>query len=86
MKTAIIKGLEGQELEEMENAFRSSGTIRKRLRQLIQERVDSSRDETRKRIQYDSPSWAYVQADQIGFERACYEIISLLSEKQVEKS
>ena len=86
MKTQITKGLTGDAQKEMEEEFVSSLHFRRRLEYLIRERVENVRKDVRQRTQYDSPSWAFIQADAIGFERACYEIISLISENNVEKS
>lgn len=35
--------------------------------------------ERSKKADYDSPSWAYQQADQLGYNRALYDIIDLLT-------
>jgi hypothetical protein len=86
MKTQIVKGLTGDAKKEMEEEYISSLHFRRRLEVLIKDKVESVRKDVRQRTAYNSPSWAYEQADAIGFERACYEIISLISDSNVEKS
>lgn len=79
MKTAIIKGLDEQKAEEVEANFKSSALFRERLGELILEKIASKRNKVRQEDMYNSPSWALIQADAVGYERGLYEIISLIS-------
>lgn len=79
MKTAWCKGLSAEKKESMKNAFSSSADIRERLILLIQEKVQTNRTKRRQDSAYESPNWAYQQADSCGYERALEEITSLLT-------
>ena len=81
MKTAIIAGLDKEDKEEIEQAFLASARLRKRLSDILEGRVENARKEIRKVEGYENPAWPYRQADMIGYERAIYEVISLLSSK-----
>lgn len=85
MKTALIKGLKKDQAAEIEQDFKAAAYLRERLTAILEEKVDALRRDIRQKTTYESPSWAYVQADYIGYERAIYEVISLLSSNSVEK-
>ena len=78
MKTVWTKGLAGDAKTEMEQAFLSSGNMRERLRFLLQEKISTNNSNLRNKENYQNASWAYQQADGIGYERALCEVISLL--------
>lgn len=78
MKTVWTKGLKDQEKEEMITSFSSSALIRKRLTALINEKITTNRKSSIGVDKYNSPGWAYLQADAVGYERALEEIISLI--------
>lgn len=80
MKTNWTKGLTKENSEIVTNQFKESKLIRRRLGELISEKIKSAHTETRKKELYMSPSWAYLQADAVGYERALFEIISLLED------
>lgn len=79
MKTSWLKGLNPQQKEEMTSSFNASGNVRERLRTLLLEKAEEARKATRSGNAYDNPNWALVQADAIGYEKALYEVISLIS-------
>lgn len=81
MKTIWNKGLTAQKREELKRDFDASATTRERLKVILEEKIESSRSSVRQSNTYDSPSWALLQADSIGYERAMHEIISIISEK-----
>lgn len=78
MKTAWFKGLDAQGQADVKSAFKSSSRLRQRLAELCQQKSASSL--TVNKEQYESPNWAYMQADNLGYRRALNEIISLLDE------
>ena len=79
MKQSWITGLKDEHKEEMKREFISSALLRARLTNLAANKIEESRIATRSKNNYENASWAYLQADQIGYERALSEIISLLS-------
>jgi hypothetical protein len=85
MKTVLTKGLKKDQAAEIEQDFKAAVYLRERLSAILEEKVDALRRDIRQKTTYESPSWAYVQADYIGYERAIYEVISLLSSNSVEK-
>lgn len=80
MKSLITKGLEPDVAKEIRGDFKSSLLIRRRLTTLIEEKIENARKGLRSKEPYSSPSWAYLQADGVGYERALHEIINLLSD------
>lgn len=86
MKTAIVKGLDLKEAEEMRQSFVAGAFLRKRIRELLKEKADTSVAASRSKDGYNNPSWAYLQADAIGYQRAMHEIISLLTHESTQES
>ena len=80
MKSNLIAGLEPQEKEEVVASFKASGLIRERLTAILEKKIQSSKTNKVSIDTYLNPSWAYLQADANGYERAIKEVISLLSE------
>lgn len=85
MKTSITKGLGVLEAEEMEQAFLASARLRHRIVDLLNEKITSNMKDMRSKTNYESNAWAMLQADGIGYERALYEVISLILSKNDEK-
>lgn len=81
MKTSLTAGLKGEEKDEIVSSFLASARLRERLIYVLTNKLESDRREVRSKNTYESPSWGYVQADFIGYERAISELISLLSSK-----
>ena len=85
MKTTWTKGLNAEQKKEISASFNACADIRSRLTDLINEKIATKRKDAVSVDKYSSPSWAYLQADAVGYERAMNEIISLLSSTSVEK-
>lgn len=79
MKTTWTAGLKPEQSDEMRRDFGASSLLRERLQEILNEKIEARRRVTRGADQYNSASWAYMQADAIGYERALVEIISLIS-------
>ena len=84
-KTAWTKGLTGQKREEMERELAATALLRGRLQVIIDEKIETRRTKRVSEEEYASPSWAYKQADAIGYERALREIHSLLAASSLEE-
>jgi hypothetical protein len=82
MKTILTAGLSDLQSEEVTREFSQSGVLRERLIDVLNGKKESLRSEVRSKASYESPSWAYLQADANGYERAISEVISLLSSKK----
>ena len=83
MKTSLTKGLSQAQSTELRKDFEHSTILRRRVVELLREKIESRRGESLSKDEYNSPSWAYKQADAIGYERAMQEVISLLSSESV---
>lgn len=81
MKIIWTKGLDSDYVKEVRTDFKSCLITRKRLKQIAEEKIESSVRDSRSKVNYESVNWSYLQADSRGYERALQEIISLLSEK-----
>lgn len=84
MKKSIIAGLTKEQAEEISRDFVASAFLRKRLSDILDQKISSKRSECTSKASYDSPAWAYYQADALGYERALKEVISLLSNEKSE--
>lgn len=83
MKTSLTSGLDEQAKDEMEREFGASARLRERLIYILENKMETNKKEVRSKENYQNPSWAYLQADGIGYERAISELISLLSSKNI---
>ena len=63
----------------MEGYYNSSPLLRERLAYIIEGKIKSRHTRGLSLDEFDSPSWAYKQADKNGYERALLEIIELIS-------
>lgn len=79
MKTSWTKGMNVKEKEEMSSSFSSSAFLRMRAIELCKEKIDVCRKASISSDAYESPNWAFKQADAVGYQRAMQEIINLLS-------
>jgi len=79
MKTAITKGLNEQQSEEMRHCFVHAAVLRNQLKKLLEEKINASNRVARSKDAYNIPNWAYLQADAVGYERALTEVINLLT-------
>lgn len=80
MKTVWTDGLDDKLKLEVKGDFLSSHLVRKRLVKILEDKIDSKRTFMRNADRYQSPNWPHLVADEIGYERALYEVISLISE------
>ncbi len=79
MKSVLIAGLTPQSKEEVVASFNASGLLRERLTTILDKKLQASKTTKVSVETYANPSWAYLQADANGYERAIKEVISLLS-------
>jgi len=79
MKSVLTAGLTPQSKEEVVASFNASSLLRERLTTILDKKLQASKTTKVSVETYASPSWAYLQADANGYERAIKEVISLLS-------
>jgi len=85
MKQSWTQGLDPSRATQIKQDYVGAATLRKRMEELLLQKIKVSNAVTRKKESYEISNWAYLQADAIGYERAILEIISLISENSVEK-
>lgn len=78
MKTIWNKGLSASQKTEMKAVFESSAALRERMKVILSDKAESARKASRAASSYENPNWALTQADAMGYERALFEVISLL--------
>lgn len=79
MKQNWLKGLNPERKKEVTEDFKAGVGLRKRLEEMLNEKVETNRTSVRIKDAYNNPNWAFLQADAVGYERALYEVISLIS-------
>lgn len=79
MKNSWFSGLEPDAKEQMRDYFKGSSLLRERLGKILEDKVKNKRKLTSSIEAYESPAWAYTQADTNGYERAIKEVIELIS-------
>lgn len=79
MKTTWTTGVKTpQEKDAIILEYKSSPLLRQRLDEILSAKRMKALDENVKDDGYDSPNWAYKQADHVGYMRALKEISDLL--------
>lgn len=81
MKTSWKRGLDEQQAKDIEQLFKESGVIRRRLEVILRDHIEDRRIGATSEQLYDNPNWAYYQADRHGYERALRYVISLVNDK-----
>jgi len=79
MKTNYTKGVKDVGLkQEIKQNFIASQLTRERLTMIIDEMIGQCERMSRSSEGYETPNWAFKQADSIGYLRAMHEIKELL--------
>jgi len=78
MKQSWLKDLDPQAESDLRGNYVASKLTRKRLEDLLLLKISSSNTKARSKGSYDNANWAYLQADNVGYERAMHEIIDLI--------
>lgn len=81
MKLSWTKGLDAEQKKDLKISFSEGLVMRHRLVELLESMVGTSQRLSRSKDAYESPNWAYLQADARGYERAMHEIMELILEK-----
>lgn len=80
MKTAWKKGLEEDSKQELTLQYNASYVIRDRLTTMLLEKIRVAQKGSLSSDAYNCPNWSLKQADNVGYQRALQEVISLLSD------
>ena len=78
MKKSLTLGTTATEEKDIRAEFQSSSNLRARLVKILQEKREYNINQKVSDTSYDSPNWAYKQADLAGYIRALEEISDLL--------
>lgn len=80
MKSSWTKGLSKEEAANVKGEYSSSPSLRLRVRQMLDEKMDSTKRKERSKEDLDNPNWAIKQAYHLGYEKAIEEILNLFSD------
>ena len=80
MKTSLLKGLEPDAKEEIKGQFIAALRLRQQVIKTLEEKIKTADAESLTKEGYEHPSWAFKQADLVGYKRAMNEIISLMTD------
>ena len=82
MKSSLIKGITDKEaIKDAKANFNQSYLMRTLVIKRLKDKIEAAKLKARGGQTYENPSWPYIQADVIGYERALLEVISILDEK-----
>ncbi len=79
LQASWTKGLEKDAEIDVRRNYAEALVLRRRLTEILEGKMRSSYLNAHSKEGYDSPNWAYQQADARGYERALHEIIKLIS-------
>lgn len=84
MKLELLGNGTKAEKDERRAMIRSASPTLRLYREVLQSRLDKALLDTLSKVAYETPNWAYLQADAVGYARAYKEIIELLTLDQEE--
>lgn len=82
MKISWYQGLEPEVERAIRGDFKSSLLIRNRLKKMLLDKIEAARSDARQKKNYDNANWANFIAESLGYERAMFEIISLIEDDE----
>lgn len=77
MKKSWVKGLDQGQAEDVEAAYKASGLLRSRIKEMLDELQETAVNTTLLKDNYSQPNWDKKQADTVGYIRALKEISNL---------
>jgi len=80
MKKSWTQGLDETRTKDVRGDYLSSLILRKRLVELLEEKITIAETTSLNKEGYDVANWAYKQADLIGFKRALRDVINLVTD------
>lgn len=82
MKAVWTAGLDEQRIKDIRGDFKSSLLVRKRLKEILEGKIETSLVSMMNKNNYDTANWSYLMADNVGYARAMREIINLIIEDE----
>lgn len=79
MKMELLAGLLPEDQEKRKQLLRACHEAIDVYKEVLEARLNKTYEELSSKKLYDSPNWAYVQADLVGLARAYREVIDLLT-------
>lgn len=79
MNTQWLSHLPAQDRDEFKQRIVLAAPVLERMQEVINSKLAQSTKESRSKTNYESPSWALMQADYIGYARALNELLSFIS-------
>ena len=84
MKTSWFAGLDADQKLDVKQTYLSSGVMRRRLKSMLQDKINEHFKAQQLRANYEKSNWAFEQADAMGYCRALNEVILLLLDDKNE--
>lgn len=81
MNVSWTQGLDPDVAKEIKGDYKSSLLVRKRLKKMLEDKINASRRDARQKVNYDKANWHEYMADSLGFERALEYVIDLITEE-----
>lgn len=75
----LTQGLLEQDKKSLEEAANSNEALLNQIKTVLSKILDESIEKQRALKSYELASWPYMQADQVGYQRALSEIITLIT-------
>jgi len=82
MKKSLIRGFSKEETPEIRGAFVDAHRFRKHLTLVLRREVESLQVSMRNEDNFDSPNWAFIQADKVAQTKALLKVIGMLNEER----
>lgn len=78
VKSSWFNGLDERKAGEVKASLLASEVVMKRLKVMLEKRIEESYQAQRSNSNYNDPNWPLKQADYIGTQRTLKEILDLI--------
>jgi len=85
MKFKLLRGLDKDQISELQQNFIQAQHFRSRLVEVINEEIESLHSSMRSEALFESPNWSLVQVDRVAQVKALRRIKGLLELKTPEE-
>lgn len=84
ISSQLLRGVKREEAENYKQYLIHNKELLDRVVGILKNKLQTSVNDMRSQVAYDKSTWPFYQADQLGYQRALAEMVSILSLDQEE--
>lgn len=79
ISTDLLRGIKEEDKENFKERLIHNKDLLDRIVGVLRDKAHAANKKAAAELSYESPSWAYYQADKLGYNRALGEMIAILT-------